>query len=110
MRSTVPADASWILKAPDPSTASWVRLLFAGVKLVDDGRLGAPSPRYRRSVPMAWTFVTVTFRETARASDGMPQAPVTANARSGDGAGSSAGAPSGPAALRVSISRHGGSV
>ena len=83
--------------------------MIPGRKLIDDASDGAPSPRYRRSDPIAWTFVTVTFRETARASAGTPQTPVTANARSGDGAGSSAGAPSGPAALRVSISRHGGS-
>ena len=69
---------------------------------------GETSDRNRTRYPGAASFVTVRFTEIETAPGGMPHGEVdTSNVRVA--AGCSAGPPSGPVALRVSRTRHGGS-
>src|SRR5262249_41148773 len=92
--------------ATEPPVATMVLLarvrLATKLTVLTIGTL-VPTGNTRRS-PLSVGLTAVTFRATARASDGMPQSPLTGNmrvvlARSGAAGGT-----------RVSASRQGGTV
>ena len=112
MKCTAPAAPLSTDSEPVPSVASRATVLLARVWPVEKLMVlvggGIPLPGNRLRKPAAVDPVTATFTETARADDGTPQVPVRVNVRREDGR--SAGPPSGPAELRVSTSRQGGTV